>query len=219
MQGLDQAAQVRLVPGKLPQSALITDSATGDSPENPVPGGVAITGDCSLTTRGLGLAAGNQFSLIQCSETEAERQLFAQLSEATWQAVGPDSQERPSAKQKLLDQVKRFADTQAPSTIHFGVLYNLFKDLGDELDEERIIKSATGIRNTLVWKKLYKFRRDGAVGAIDKLERLADSVGLGKTFEASAVIKYYELRNNRVLVLAPKRWTCWASTTSACWTC
>ena len=209
-QWLDQAAQVRLVPGKLPQSAVITESATGVSTENAELGGVAIIGDCSLTTRGLGLAPGNPFCLIQCSETQAERQMFAQWFEANWQAVGPDSQERPSARQKLLDQVKRLADHEAPSTIYFGVLYNLFKDLGDELDEERIIKSATGIRNTLVWKKLYKFQRDGAVGAIDKLERLggcilADSVGLGKTFEALAVIKYYELRNDRVLVLAPKR--------------
>jgi hypothetical protein len=78
------------------------------------------------------------------------------------------------------------------------------------LDEERIVKSATGIRNTPVWKKLYKFQRDGVIGAIDKLERfggciIADSVGLGKTFEALAIIKYYELRNDRVLVLVPKR--------------
>ncbi len=81
---------------------------------------------------------------------------------------------------------------------------------GDELDEEQIVKSATGIRNTVVWKKLFKFQRDGVVGAIDKLNRfggciIADSVGLGKTFEALAIIKYHELRNDRVLVLCPKR--------------
>ena len=78
------------------------------------------------------------------------------------------------------------------------------------MDEEHIVKSATGIRNTVVWKKLFKFQRDGVVGAIDKLNRfggciIADSVGLGKTFEALAIIKYYELRNDRVLVLCPKR--------------
>ena len=78
MQWLDQAAQVRLVPGKLPQSALITEAALVDALSADGPRGVAITGDCSLTTRGLGLAPGNQFSLIQCSETEAERQMFAQ---------------------------------------------------------------------------------------------------------------------------------------------
>lgn len=90
------------------------------------------------------------------------------------------------------------------------VLHHLFGARGDDLDEERIVKSATGIRNTVVWKKLYKFQRDGVVGAIDKLNRfggciIADSVGLGKTFEALAIIKYHELRNDRVLVLCPKR--------------
>ncbi|KAJ12331.1 helicase [Pseudomonas aeruginosa ID4365] len=90
------------------------------------------------------------------------------------------------------------------------MLHRLFQDSGDEMDEERIVKSATGIRNTVVWKKLFKFQRDGVVGAIDKLNRfggciIADSVGLGKTFEALAIIKYHELRNDRVLVLAPKR--------------
>ena len=90
------------------------------------------------------------------------------------------------------------------------ILHHLFRTQGDELDEEQIVKSATGIRNTVVWKKLYKFQRDGVVGAIDKLNRfggciIADSVGLGKTFEALAIIKYHELRNDRALVLCPKR--------------
>ncbi|KPF42537.1 helicase [beta proteobacterium AAP121] len=207
LQWLETAVDVRAVPGKLPQSAWITGNSHALAPViDERPAGVAITGDCSATTRGLGLSPGNQFSLIQCSETEAERQMFAQWFDATWRAVGDDA----GAKQKLLDQVRRLAEQEAPSAIYFGILYNLFKDLGDELDEERIVKSATGIRNTQVWKKLYKFQRDGVVGAIDKLERLggcilADSVGLGKTFEALAVIKYYELRNDRVLVLAPKR--------------
>ena len=100
------------------------------------------------------------------------------------------------------------------------MLHHLFFSRGDALDEEQVIKSAPGIRNTLVWKKLYKFQRDGVVGAIDKLNRfggciIADSVGLGKTFEALAIIKYYELRNDRVLVLCPKRlrdnWTLYKS--------
>ena len=119
---------------------------------------------------------------------------------------------RPPIEQKaaFLARLQELADPKAPSLIYYLTLFQIFKDLGDELDEERIVKSATGIRNTTVWKKLYKFQRDGVVGAIDKLERLggciiADSVGLGKTFEALAIIKYYELRNDRVLVLVPKR--------------
>lgn len=79
-----------------------------------------------------------------------------------------------------------------------------------DLDEDKIIKTRTGIKDTLVWSKLYRFQRDGVLGAIDKIEKysgciIADSVGLGKTFEALAIIKYYELRNDRVLVLCPKK--------------
>ena len=108
------------------------------------------------------------------------------------------------AKRNLLDRLQKLIDPQAPALVYFLILFHLFKDLGD-LDEERIVKSATGIRDTIVWKKLFKFQRDGVVGAIDKLERfggciIADSVGLGKTFEALAIIKYFELRNDRVLV-------------------
>ena len=89
-------------------------------------------------------------------------------------------------------------------------MHHLFRAQGDQLDEDQVIRSATGIRDTEVWKRLFKFQRDGVVGAIDKLDRfggciIADSVGLGKTFEALAIIKYHELRNDRVLVLCPKR--------------
>ncbi len=97
-----------------------------------------------------------------------------------------------------------------PEFLYFFTLYHIFKDFIGELDEEKIIRTKTGFKNTLVWNKLYNFQRDGVLGAIDKLERyngciIADSVGLGKTFEALAIIKYYELRNDRVLVLCPKK--------------
>jgi SNF2 family DNA or RNA helicase len=165
-----------------------------------------ITGNCPLTTDGLGLAPGNQLSLIQCAEAPEEVELFAAWYESMWNALPA----LPAAKAQVLGQLQAVSDPYAPSLIYYEVLYQLFKARGDELDEERIVKSATGIRNTNVWKKLFRFQRDGVIGAIEKLERfggciIADSVGLGKTFEALAIIKYYELRNDRVLVLVPKR--------------
>jgi len=110
----------------------------------------------------------------------------------------------------LLSTLRDLGSHKAPSLIYHQILAHLFQGQGEALDEDKIVKSATGIKETKVWNKLYKFQRDGVIGAIDKLERmggciLADSVGLGKTFEALAVIKYYELRNDRVLVLVPKR--------------
>lgn len=97
-----------------------------------------------------------------------------------------------------------------PEFIYFVTLYNIFNNYLDELTEDNIVKSRTGFKETLVWNKLYKFQKDGVMGAIDKIEKyngciIADSVGLGKTFTALAVMKYYELRNDRVLVIAPKK--------------
>jgi SNF2 family DNA or RNA helicase len=191
--------ELRRTQSPLPQSCLIsTDTNPATSR--------AITGHCPFTTDGLGLTPGNKFSLIQCSETPDECATLQAWFSAVWESL-PAS---PVSKQDFLAQLSSITEHKSPSLAYYLVLYHLFKDMGEQFDEERIVKSATGIRNTIVWKKLFKFQRDGVVGAIDKLERfggciIADSVGLGKTYEALAIIKYYELRNDRVLVLVPKR--------------
>lgn len=166
----------------------------------------ALMGTCAFTTEGLGLTPGGQLGLVQASDAEAEASAFSEWFQTSWNGLKPKDNLQ-GALTALLDDA---TSQRAPSMLYFKFLFELFKDLGDELDEERIVKSATGIRDTIIWKKLFKFQRDGVVGTIDKLERIggciiADSVGLGKTFEALAVVKYYELRNDRVLVLCPKR--------------
>ncbi len=98
----------------------------------------------------------------------------------------------------------------SPERIYFLILYNLFKDFLEEIDEDVLPNDRTGYLDSAVWKKLFNYQRDAATGIINKLETyngciLADSVGLGKTFTALAVIKYYELRNRAVLVLCPKK--------------
>ena len=196
---LRKAVDVKVAPGSLPQATLVAKDA--DSTPAKV-----ISGNCPLTTDGLGITPANQFSLVQATETPEESQLLAAWFTQMWNALPASS----DGKAALLAQLDELTAKREPSLIYLLTLYHLFKERGDELDEDKIIKSATGIRETVVWKKLFKFQRDGVIGAIDKLERLggciiADSVGLGKTFEALAIIKYYELRNDRVLVLVPKR--------------
>ena len=191
--------EVKAATGPLHQATLVAKNSEG-APEK------VISGDCPLTTDGLGITPANQFSLVQATESQEESQLLASWFTQMWNALRTTS----DGKAALLAQLGEFSDKREPSLIYALTLYHLFKDRGDELDEDKIVKSATGIRETVVWKKLFKFQRDGVVGAIDKLERLggciiADSVGLGKTFQALAIIKYYELRNDRVLVLVPKR--------------
>ncbi|MDO8268122.1 MAG: helicase-related protein [Moraxellaceae bacterium] len=142
--------------------------------------------------------------------------MLSQWFDGQWATL----KDQPEAKTALIEALKELSAHRDPVSVYAFILHHLFASAGDGIDEERVVKSATGIRNTIIWKKLYKFQRDGVVGAIDKLERfggciIADSVGLGKTFEALAIIKYHELRNDRVLVLCPKRlrdnWTLYKS--------
>jgi Helicase conserved C-terminal domain/SNF2-related domain len=196
---LNKSVEVKGASAPIPQATLVVNDAAG----KPVK---VIAGNCPLSTDGLGITPANQFSLIQATESPEESQMLAAWFTQMWNALPASA----DGKATLLAQLDELTAKREPSLIYALTLYHLFKDRGDELDEEKVVKSATGIRETVVWKKLFKFQRDGVIGAIDKLERLggciiADSVGLGKTFEALAIIKYYELRNDRVLVLVPKR--------------
>lgn len=193
-----QVRQTRLPPS---QSLLLTQ-------------GGAILGNCSLTTPGLGIAPQSRLGFIQQTETDAELHMVQQWFETEWAAANPQG----AAAAALKEAVGGAAADHAPGAVYTQALHHLFQEMEAGTDEARIIDSATGIRETTVWSKLYRFQKDGVIGAIDKLQRfggciIADSVGLGKTFEALAVIKYFELRNARVLVLAPKRlrenWTLW----------
>ena len=98
----------------------------------------------------------------------------------------------------------------SPELIYFMTLYNIFSEFLDDISEDVLPNEATGFRNSVIWNKLYNFQKDAALGIINKLEQyngciLADSVGLGKTFTALAVIRYYEGRNKNILVLCPKK--------------
>jgi hypothetical protein len=196
---LDSKAEVRRAPGGVPQGAFVLRGSDGRAQ-------LALLGTLSFSTEGLGMAPANPLSLVQASESPQEAASLCDWFDAQWVALRADS----GAKEWLLQELRVLAAYRDPWLVYNLILHHLFSGRGDELDEERVVKSATGIRGTLVWKKLYKFQRDGVVGAIDKLNRfggciIADSVGLGKTFEALAIIKYHELRNDRVLVLCPKR--------------
>jgi hypothetical protein len=200
----------RGVPKAPPQSALVIRRYGSDAADK------SISGNCPFTTEGFGVAPGDRMSLIQCSDTPEEAELIAAWFSSLWNSLPPN----PESKAAFLRQLDSVACHREASLVYFLTLHSLFQGREDGFDEERVVKTATGIRNTVVWNKLYKFQRDGVVGAIDKLERhggciIADSVGLGKTFEALAIIKYYELRNDRVLVLCPKRlrdnWTVYKS--------
>ena len=196
---VEEKVEVRRASRAVPQGAVVLRNGDG-SPQQ------AVFGSFSFSTEGLGLAPGNPFNLIQASETPVESELLSQWFDRQWSSLA----EGETDKACVVELLRSLAAHRDPLSIYAMILHHIFRTKGDELDEEKVVKSATGIRNTVVWKKLFKFQRDGVVGAIDKLNRyggciIADSVGLGKTFEALAIIKYHELRNDRVMVLCPKR--------------
>ena len=167
---------------------------------------ISITGSSDFTARGLGTVRSDAFAMNTVTTEPAAAKQLVQWFETIWN----DPTATSDVKADLLHNLSSLAQDKPANQIYFLTLFSLFRDFLEDIDEENIIRSKTGFKDTIVWNKLYKFQKDGVIGAIDKLERyngciIADSVGLGKTFEALAVIKYYELRNDRVLVLAPKK--------------
>lgn len=165
-----------------------------------------IFGSSDFTSGGLGLVASSKPEM----NTYVKNSMYTSQMVNQFNMFWNDTSRVKDVKESLLQTLEGVYRENTSEFIYFVTLYNIFKDYLDNLSEEDIVKSKTGFKESVVWNKLYNFQKDGVLGAIDKLEKyngciLADSVGLGKTFEALAVIKYYESRNNRVLVLCPKK--------------
>ena len=160
-----------------------------------------------FTTVDLGYQRGNAVSnIVNRLDESTFTATYLQLFDQIWS--DPDKFE--DVTDAICDHIASVYQENSPERIYFLMLYNIFSEFLDDIDEDVLPIDRTGYQDTLVWNKLFNFQRDAAVGIINKLETyngciLADSVGLGKTFTALAVVKYYELRNRSVLVLCPKK--------------
>lgn len=158
-----------------------------------------------FNTVGLGCQAGNNFNLITRLEAPTSCE-FIKLFDNLWN--DPDKLE--DVTDTVINQISSAYAENSPEFIYFMLLYNVFSEFLNDLSEDDLPNEATGFRDSKVWNLLYDFQKDAVLAIINKLEKyngciLADSVGLGKTFTALAVIKYYENRNKSVLVLCPKK--------------
>jgi superfamily II DNA or RNA helicase len=167
----------------------------------------AIVGSSNFTVHGLGLAAdGNNIELNLEVNDRRDRNDLLDWFEALW----TDETLTDDVKERVLDCLAQVYGNYPPEFIYYKTLYHIFqKYLGERQDRDAQLDRTT-LLDSRVWKTLYAFQKDGVKGAINKILNhngcvLADSVGLGKTYEALAVIKYFELRNDRVLVLCPKK--------------
>ena len=160
-----------------------------------------------FTPMGLGFEKGNAISnIVNCFDEQPMVQTYIQLFNQIWS----DHSKVEDVTNEIILHIESVYQENSPERIYFLMLYNIFKDFLEDITADVMPNDLTGYQDTLVWNKLFNFQKDAAIGIINKLESyngciLADSVGLGKTFTALAVIKYYELRNKSVLVLCPKK--------------
>jgi len=167
----------------------------------------AILGSSNFTVSGLGLSeANNNIELNLEVDSNRDRRDLKSWFDEIWHNT--DLVE--DVKAEVLLYLGQLYANHAPEFLYFKTLYHLFEQFLADQEKGGLLLDNTQIVETQIWKKLFEFHKDAVKGAINKINAhngciIADSVGLGKTFEALAIIKYYELRNHRVLVLCPKK--------------
>lgn len=160
-----------------------------------------------FTAVDLGYQQGDAVSnIVNKFDEPANTDIFLNLFDQIWN----DQEKLEDVTTRICDHIESVYKENSPERIYFLMLYNIFNEFLEDLNEDDLPNDRTGYQDTLIWQKLFNFQKDAATGIINKLETyngciLADSVGLGKTFTALAVVKYYELRNRSVLVLCPKK--------------
>ena len=158
-----------------------------------------------FTTTELGCERGNNiFQLVQRMPLPMSDAYLKNFNDF-WE----DSENFADVTNAIIENIENVYRENSTDFIYFVTLYNIFNEFLEDISEDVLPNEATGFKSSQIWNKLYNFQRDAALAIINKLETyngciLADSVGLGKTFTAISVIKYYENRNKSVLVFVPR---------------
>lgn len=159
-----------------------------------------------FTTVDIGCDRGNNsYNMTNRFEAPFSAQ-YIQLFESLWN----DKKKLQDVTDVVIENISTAYNENSPEFIYYMTLYHVFSEFLDDISEDELPNEATGFKQSKIWNMLYDFQRDAVLAIINKLERyngciLADSVGLGKTYTALAVVKYYESRNKSVLVLCPKK--------------
>lgn len=159
-----------------------------------------------FTTVDIGCERGNNsYNMVNRFEAPFSAS-YIQLFETLWN----DHDKLQDVTDVVIENITTAYNENSPEFIYFMTLYHVFSEFLEDISEDELPNEATGFKESKIWNKLYDFQKDAVLAIINKLERyngciLADSVGLGKTFTALAVMKYYENRNKSVLVLCPKK--------------
>ncbi|BFT94448.1 MAG: helicase-related protein [Minisyncoccus archaeiphilus] len=168
---------------------------------------IVYSGIDEFSSAGFGYENDNAIlrQIIKSDEYEMSKQFIANFD-----SVWNDENALKDVTQEVAEYISNLYKENSPEFIYYLTLYNIFDEFLEDITEDEIANERTGFKESLIWNKMYAFQKDAVLGIINKLERyngciLADSVGLGKTFTALGVIKYYQERNKSILVLCPKK--------------
>ena len=167
----------------------------------------AIMGSSNFTMHGLGLRKGSSNIELNLEvDSDRDRQDLKAWFDEIWE----DGKLVEDVKEKVIATLEQIGKDHAPELIYYKTLYELFREEIEIRKTNDQTLEDTHLYDTKIWETLYEFQKEGVKSVIARLLRhngciLADSVGLGKTYTALAVIKFFELRNERVLVLCPKK--------------
>ena len=166
----------------------------------------ALVGSSNFTRRGLGLGQNPNLELNLEVRGGADRESLLEWFNELWN----HEELTHDAKQDVLDALERLGKDYSPEFVYYKTLYHVLGDRLAQQEESEKLAGGVHLFDSRIWNQLYDFQRHGVISAINRLTRhngciVADSVGLGKTFTALGVIKYFESRNERVLVLCPSR--------------
>ena len=166
----------------------------------------AVIGSSNFTYNGLGFGSNPNMELNLRMSDERDVQEVINWFDELWE----NEDLVVDVKDKVIKYIEQLYEDNPPEFIYFKSLFHIFEDFLSEENQVLLLKDQTGFLETDIWNSLYEFQKDSVKGAINKINRfggciIADSVGLGKTYEALAIIKYFELRNDNVLVLCPKK--------------
>lgn len=160
----------------------------------------------TFTTVDLGCERGDNLINMVSRIENPESKEFLRMFDALWE----DKEKLKDVTDDVINMISAVYQENPPELVYFLALHSIFSEFLEDISDDVLPDEATGFKDSVIWSKLFSFQKDAALGLINKLEKyngciLADSVGLGKTFTALAVIKYYESRNKNVLVLCPKK--------------
>ena len=163
-----------------------------------------------FTTVDIGCERGNNIYNVITRSEAPQSQMLLNIFDSIWN----DNSKLEDVTDEVIESISTAYNENSPELIYFITLYHVFNEFLEDISEDVLPNDATGFKSSKIWGMLYDFQRDAVLAIINKLEKyngciLADSVGLGKTFTALAVIKYYENRNKTVLVLCPKGVSLW----------